>query len=259
MSDTEQYHSPRPVDEEGPPAVTVEADTRLVDYTRLRLIQHMDDSYCGLLMLKFPEDLRTYEHMLWASRSNVVIELGSQTGGSTLWFRDRLVTMATYGRVADPRVIAVDIDISETEAGVRHVDRGAAHITLVDGDVLDPGLAGRIEAMLRPGDVPFVIEDTAHEHDTTLAALQGFAHLVPLGSWFVVEDTVVDDDELRVNDEWPRGVVPALQEWLATEQGAEFEVDHVAEHYGVTGHPGGFLRRRRLPGADPGPSLRPSA
>ena len=40
--------------------------------------QHTQDSYAGLGMSKFPEDLRTYEHLLWLRRPDTVIEIGVQ-------------------------------------------------------------------------------------------------------------------------------------------------------------------------------------
>lgn len=229
-----------------PAPVVAERSAPLLDYYRDRLVQHTEDVYCGTPIQKFPEDLRVYEHLLWAGRSNVVVELGCNAGGSTLWFRDRLATMAHYRRIGAPRVIAVDIVIDLAEAGARRVDPDARGITFVQGDVLDPDLPDRIRSMLRPGDRPFVIEDTAHQYDTTMAALDGFWDLVPLGCWFVVEDTVVDEDPLRIDDRWPRGVAPAVAEWLATGPGQQFEIDRSIETYGVTCHPGGFLRRHSM-------------
>ena len=52
-------------------------------FTRLR----------GLPLVKFAEDLRTYERLLWSARVDVVIEIGTFVGGSALWFRDRLRAM----------------------------------------------------------------------------------------------------------------------------------------------------------------------
>jgi cephalosporin hydroxylase len=226
-----------------PAPAAVEAGASLIDHHRARLVQHVDDNYCGVLIQKFPEDLRVYEHLLWASRSNVVIELGCNRGGSTLWFRDRLEAMAHYGRIRRPRVLAIDIMASHTERSVRAVDPDARGITFLEHDLRDPSLPGRVAALLGPNDRPFVIEDSAHEYDTTRAALEGFAPFVADGGYLVVEDTVVDDEALRVDPRWPRGVVRALEEWLASDASAGFAVDRSLELYGITCHPGGFLRR----------------
>lgn len=89
-----------------------------------------------------------------------------------------------------------------------------------------------------------MVEDTAHIYETTHAALSGFARFVPPGGFFIVEDGCVDVDELRIDDRWPRGVLPALHDWLGTVEGREFTVRADLQLYGVTCHPGGFLQRR---------------
>src|SRR3954471_9382448 len=74
-----------------PPSVSVDLSrATLREYWIARAAQHTRDSYAGVPMSKFPEDLRAYEHLLWLTRPSTVLELGVQFGGSSLWFRDRL-------------------------------------------------------------------------------------------------------------------------------------------------------------------------
>jgi cephalosporin hydroxylase len=76
-----------------PPPVHADLADTVKDYWMARVAQHEHDWYAGVRLLKFPEDLRAYEHLLWTSRATVVIELGARFGGSALWFRDRLRTL----------------------------------------------------------------------------------------------------------------------------------------------------------------------
>jgi cephalosporin hydroxylase len=85
--------------------------------------------------------------------------------------------------------------------------------------------------------------DAIGSYETTSAALRGFARFVPSGGWFVVEDGCVDIEPLRLVPDWPRGVLPAIADWLATPEGAGFRVRREAERYGVTSHPSGFPQR----------------
>ena len=62
-----------------------------------------------------------------------------------------------------------------------------------------------------PSPVCFVVEDSAHTYETTLAALGSFARFVPQGGFFVVEDGCVDIEEMRLAPDWPRGVLPAMR------------------------------------------------
>jgi cephalosporin hydroxylase len=88
------------------------------------------------------------------------------------------------------------------------------------------------------------VEDSAHTFETTRAALRGFAGFVAPGGFLIVEDGCVDVDAMRLSEQWPRGVLPALEEWLATPAGGEFVVRRELELYGVSCHPKGFLQRR---------------
>lgn len=198
----------------------------------------------GVPIGKFPEDLRAYEHLLWASRACVVVEVGANRGGSALWFRDRLAAMAGYGRITAGHVFSVDLDLARSR---EHIGTDPEGITLIQGDICDPGVAAQVVELVPPRSRCFVVEDSAHNYRTTMAALCGLAQLVPVGGYFVVEDGCVDIDAMRVLDDWPRGVLPAISDWLRSPQGSGFEQRRDLELYGLTCHPHGFLRRVRAP------------
>lgn len=226
-----------------PPAVDVDLDDTIRSYWTKRVAQHEWDYYAGVRLLKFPEDLRAYEHLLWQSRAEVVIEIGGRFGGSALWFRDRLRANAAYGLIETPLVVSIDIDPELARAGVEGADPGAEGIHIIGGDVTDTTLPDQIAELVPEGASCLVIEDSAHVYDTTLAALEGFTRFVQPGGFFVVEDGCVDVEELRLKPDWPRGVLPALYDWLATEQGRQFTVREDLELYGMSCHPNGFLQR----------------
>jgi cephalosporin hydroxylase len=234
-----------PTDEEGlPPPVTADLSASLRSYWLARAAQHTSDSYAGVPISKFPEDLRVYEHLLWASRANVVVELGAQWGGSALWFRDRLQTLARYARAGQIRVISIDLSVNTARASLEAADPSYAEaIALIEADVLDPALPDEVARLLPPDPRCLVVEDSAHVYDTTWAALTGFSRFVPVGGYFVVEDGCVDIEEMRLADDWPRGVLPALERWLGTEEGSPFKVRRDLECYGISCHPRGFLQR----------------
>lgn len=236
-----------------PPPVAVDLHEPAVrDYWRSRASQHTDDSYFGVTMSKFPEDLRVYEHLLWVAKPDVVIELGVQHGGGTLWLRDRLDAIARRTR-RPGHVIGVELDAAAARANLERVDPRSRGVTLIEGDVTDPELPARVREHVPRDARVLVIEDTAHTYETTRAALEGFAAFVSPGGYLVVEDGCVDDDELRL-DHWPRGVIGALEDWLDTPGGADFRVRRDLELYGVTCHPSGFLQRA----GDPPPLAQPT-
>jgi cephalosporin hydroxylase len=214
-------------------------DVSVRDLWRSRLYAVMVDNYAGVPLHKMPEDLRVYEHLLWAGCVDTVIELGSGAGGSALWFHDRLRGFREQGRSAGATVISVDLDVSGARANVGE----RRDIRFVEGDIRDPDLPARVAAELPRAARCLVVEDGPHTYEATRAALEGFSRFVSEGGWFVVEDGVVDEDELRVREWWPRGVRRAVADWLATPSGADFELRRDVEAYGVTSNSGGYLHR----------------
>src|SRR4051794_30821211 len=173
-----------------PPAVGFDTgDASLANYWTARSDQLFHDHYAGILLMKFPEDLRVYEHLIWLMAPDAIIELGTHSGGSALWFRDRMAAFQRYG-APPPRVISVDLAPHNAIANIEAADPGAlkGEITVLAGDVLDPDLPAQVAGLLPAGARCLVTEDSAHIGPTTTAALQGFARFVPLGGWFVVED-----------------------------------------------------------------------
>jgi cephalosporin hydroxylase len=212
-----------------------------------RVAQHTHDRYAGVRISKFPEDLRVYEHLMWANRTSVVIEIGTDRGGSALWFRDRLRTLAAYGLIAEFRVVTIDIQAEDVRPHLDGADsRWEENISLVSGDVCDESLPIQVAKLLPREARCFVVEDSAHVYATTMAALTGFARFVPPGGFFMVEDGCVDIAAMRLEEDWPRGVLPAVGDWLATREGRSFTTRRDLELYGVTCHPGGLLQRRPL-------------
>jgi cephalosporin hydroxylase len=208
-----------------------------------RIRQAVNDTYMGVPLRKLPEDLRVYEHLMWISGCDTVIELGTNMGGSALWFRDRLATLAAYGRIERPAVISIDRSTAQARAHLDAADPDRQDsIALLDGDVRDPGLVAEVRRLVRPDARCLVSEDTAHTYESTLAALRGFAEFVPPGGFFVVEDGCVDVEEMRPTPAWPRGVLQAIREWLADE-GREFQTRRELELYGLTCNVEGYLQR----------------
>jgi cephalosporin hydroxylase len=227
-----------------PDRVQVERDGAVVPYWRARLAQHLTDWYCGIRISKFPEDLRVLEHLLWAQRPQAVVEIGCQFGAGALWYADRLEALARYGGATDPLVVAIDLDVTDARRALDDVDpEWRRRIVLLEGDVTSPELASRVREALGGRTDCLVVEDSAHVYDTTLAALELYADLVPPGGYFVVEDGVVDVEELRLAQDWPVGVLPAVATFLDGPSGAGFRRRDDLELYGITCHPGGFLQR----------------
>jgi len=207
-----------------PPPVAV-SDQSAVEFYRERLRQSSSDVYRGRSMVKMPEDLRIYQYVIEASKPEVIVEFGTHSGASAIWFADQLDTFFGGGEV-----VTVDLhDSGIDDPRVRPI-------------VGDLTIRSTIEEVHRLADGRRVMisEDSAHDYPTTMAVLNEYSDLVHVGGWIVVEDTIVDDPVLNV---WGvgSGVVRAIDEFLDYS-----EVPFVRRDlgvYGVTSNRGGWLER----------------
>jgi cephalosporin hydroxylase len=204
--------------------LTFDRDATLRQYWKARLRLHHFDSYKGLPMAKMSEDLKTYEHVIWATQPKVIVELGSgSTGASGLWFADQLSALCGGGKV---------VSIEVTKAPELQDPR----ITFLQGNLTEQAQADEIKRLAGDGPV-MVVEDSRHDYDTTLAALRLYSPLVSLGHFFIVEDTIIDEPDLTIFGD--HGVTPAIDTFLEEEPRFLRRAD--MDLYGVTMHMGGWL------------------
>ena len=189
--------------------------------------------YRGIPCLKSPFDLALYLQLIGRQLPRTIIEIGSASGGSALWFAD----MLTCHGIAAPRVVSVDI---EPPADV-HDER----ITFLRGDAraLDGVLSeADLDRLERPW---MVVEDSSHMFEDSIAVLDFFDAYLRTGDYIIVEDgnlTEFGDPMYLRYDAGPNRAVKSFLE----QHPATYEIDvSLCDHYGtnVTYNPNGWIRR----------------
>ncbi len=92
-----------------------------------------------------------------------------------------------------------------------------------------------------------VVIGSRTDRATTVREFDAYAPLVPVGSYVIVTDTIVNGHPV-----WPAfgaGPAEAVKQILTTH--GEFVAESVMEKYSLTFNPGGFLRRVRYRVGDP--------
>lgn len=201
-----------------------------IPYDLLMKIQQGTMAYRhrGVPMLKNPFDLALYPLLLEHAQPATLIEIGTNAGGSAMWFADQRPGM---------RVLSIDL---ETPRDVSHPSveflRGDAHRL---GDVLT-------EAVMRSLPRPLlVVEDSSHLAATTASVLEFFDRWLVPGEYMVIEDGILT--AMRVADSYGGGPLRAIHEFLAKTSG-RYEIDRTfCDYFGrnVTWNVDGYLRRIR--------------
>jgi len=187
-------------------------------------------TWMGVKAWKNPLDAWIYQEIVYEVRPEVIVEVGSAMGGGTLYLAHLLDLLG------DGTVVSVDID--RTQFVAEH-----QRIVTVTGNSSSPEVVGQVAELCRDKRV-LVIHDADHRKPQVLEDLRAYAPMVSVGSYFIVEDGVVDlfrpHDLLGVPYVGP---LAASEEFLR--DWPQFEVDLDRERYLLTYNPRGFLRRVR--------------
>ncbi|MEE2947575.1 MAG: CmcI family methyltransferase [Verrucomicrobiota bacterium] len=175
-------------------------------------------------------DLWIAQETIHDLKPSLIIECGTNRGGSAYFYAQLFDLMDTDGRV-------VSVDIEKLH------DLSHPRVTYLIGSSVSDEIAGEIRAMAEAASGPvLVILDSDHSEAHVAKELELYAPLTTVGSYCLVQDGIID--ELFMFRKGRPGPLPALEKYLARHP--EFEIDHErCERFLITHHPKGWLKRVR--------------
>src|SRR5687767_13445130 len=135
--------------------------------------------WMGVPAMKYPADAWTYQEIIFDTRPDLIIETGTNQGGSAL-FLAHMCDIAGRGQV-------VTVDIEEVPGRPSH-----PRITYVTGSSTAPEVARRIADMAGRAGAVMVILDSDHSERHVSEELEIYAPLVSPGCYLICEDTNVN-------------------------------------------------------------------
>jgi len=190
-----------------------------------------DARWMGVHASKNPLDAWIYQEIIWETRPDVVVELGSADGGGALFLAHMLELLG------GDRIV-ISVDVSRDTFAAEH-----ERIVEVTGLTTDPDVIRRVTELCDRRRA-MVIHDASHREKNVLADLRTYGPLVSPGCYLVVEDGIADWLPVRKlpgSDPGP-GPYPAIQAYVA--ENPAFELDRDRERFRMTNNPSGFLRKR---------------
>jgi cephalosporin hydroxylase len=141
-------------------------------------------SFLGIQLLQFPNDLMTYQGLLFESKPEVVVEVGTNHGGLTLYLAMLLENISESSKV-------VSIDLNDCTPvlltpGLRQSLKDK--IRFIQGNSIGPETCGAVASAIE-GKTTFVILDSLHEYGHVLKELELYSRFVSPGGYLVVNDT----------------------------------------------------------------------
>lgn len=190
---------------------------------------HLKKSHwMGTKALKNPLDAWVYQEIIYEVQPDIIVEIGSYEGGSTMYLAN-LLDIIKKGQV-------ISIDIDRKNFHINH-----PRILTVTGHSTSPTVLEKVKSIVENKKV-LIIHDGDHHTQQVLEDLRAYAPLVSEGSYFIVEDGVVDLFEIKeelanFND----GPLAAIEIFL--QENKSFAVDKDKEKYIITYNPNGYLRK----------------
>jgi cephalosporin hydroxylase len=139
----------------------------------------MQQTWLGHDIIKSPFDCWIYQELIYKVRPDVVLELGVMFGGASHFFAS-ILDLVDHG-------IVLGIDI--TLAKVKEIINKRIHY--IEGSSVSEEVFEQVRRKCE-GKKVLVIADSDHEKNHVLRELQLYSRFVPVGSYFVVEDSLND-------------------------------------------------------------------
>jgi len=183
-------------------------------------------TYFGIPAVKNPLDFWIYREIIFEQKPDVIIEIGTHCGGTTLALA-HICDLMNRGSI-------IGVDISQ--ALVSYQIKSHPRITLIEGDACQAFeyVCNKINQTANI----LIIEDSAHTFRNTLNVLEVYSPLIKPGGYFIVEDSICHHG---LNEGPYPGPYEAIEMFLKSNH--DFESDRSREP-AITWNPKGYLRRK---------------
>jgi cephalosporin hydroxylase len=167
---------------------------------------HHRVTYKNVPAKKCPFDYVLYQMLITEIKPDLIIEIGTNKGGSALYIAD-LLELNCHGEIHT-------IDLPENKEDIMLHSHPRIKI-------FKEGFAGYNTSSLTPNKKVMIIDDGSHIYEDILATLEKFSPFVSPGSYFIVEDGIIT--ELGVENQYHGGPQKAIREFMV--KNTNFEID----------------------------------
>ncbi len=189
---------------------------------------HYSVKYRNIPMIRCPFDYVIYQMIISELKPDLIIEIGTNVGGTTLYLADLL------DKIGHGTIHSIDIDKHSDPEIAKHP---RIKLFFEGWEKYDITIAKTFKKVL-------TIEDSSHTYENTLAAMKKFWPLVSIGSYFIIEDGIVS--RLGRDKGFHGGPLRAIREFLSNND--HFTVDRqYCDMFGqnATWNVNGYLKRTK--------------
>lgn len=187
--------------------------------------QNKDIKWLGTTISKCPMDMWVYQEIMWEMKPDLIIETGTDRGGSALFFAT-LCDVMGRGEV-------ITIDVTNYSEGISH-----PRLTKIQASSTAPETIEKVKERAK-GKKVMVVLDSDHSRDHVFWEMELYSELVSMGQYMVVEDSNINGHP--VSPGWGPGPMEAIRKFMKTRK--DFVIDRHREKFMLTFYPSGFLKK----------------
>lgn len=216
-----------------------------------RVFQYM--SWLGVFVQQDPADAMVIQQMLWTEKPDLVVEIGTNTGGGAIFYYS---IMSQYNK--DAKVVTLDVKPCCENWNKRNNHRcegcitGEKHplwtesgnIHFIQGRVTDAATREKVEPFVKAAKKVIVIEDASHRYPDTLQNIEAVHQWVSVGTYMLVQDTKMDRFVAALKKKHGRykfGPMRSVDEFVAKHK--NFVIDRKFEYLLYSQHHRGWLKK----------------
>lgn len=210
-------------------------------------------SWMGVYVQQDPSDAFAIQDMLWRVKPDLIIEVGTNTGGGAIYYA---TIMKAYN--PDGKIVTLDVVPEPRNWNVKNAHRcvgcvvATKHpwwndgmITYIQGRVTEQQTRDKVDVFVKAAKKVLVIEDASHRYPDTLDNIESIHQWVSVGSYLLVQDTKMDRFVAQLNKKYGRlkfGPMRSVDEFLGKHP--NFVIDRRFEYLLFSQHHRGYLKRK---------------
>jgi cephalosporin hydroxylase len=182
--------------------------------------------WMGHKVRKIPFDLWIYQEIFYHVKPDLIIETGTDYGGSALYYA-HLLDILGEGKI-------ITVDVRERENRPQH-----PRIQYLAGSSVEKNITDFLKNEAQKAQNVLLILDSDHSCKHVSEELKLLAPLVTVGSYVIVEDSNINGHPVARH--CGAGPFEAIEDFLS--QNPQFKHDENTEKFLVTFNPKGYLKR----------------
>jgi cephalosporin hydroxylase len=187
----------------------------------------LQQRWLGHDIIKLPSDCWVYQEIIYDTKPDVILELGVMFGGASHFFAS-ILDLVGHGEV-----IGVDVTLDK----VKEITN--PRISMIEGSSTSQETFEKIKSRVQ-GKKVMVISDSDHEKIHVLNEIRLYNQFVPVGGYYVVEDSA--NDPMKYHPVPNEGPQAAAYDFLRENDSFVPDIRY-AEKYILSINPYGYLKR----------------